>query len=369
MPLILIVAGCGTVPSAGPLAIEIERQSEASKYTIVEVNASVVEALSHYGIAGFKDTFSRSKTSSFVPVVGIGDVLSVRILEAGEGLFSRGSNGYSEFPDIVVDKKGNISIPYAGIVPVKNLTTFEVQDRLVERLSGKAIQPQALVRIVENRHNTAMLNGDVAKPGPYSLSVEGDRLTDVIALAGGTKYPAREMHVTVSRPNGKTSIAATQLLQAVIEDPAENVYVLRGDRIFLNHDPQRYTVLGAVAKPGIYGFETINVNILEAVASAGGLLDSRADSTGLFVFRFEETEVLDSLGIHYNSVKDNKVPTIYRINMGHAQSYFWAQSFLLENKDSIYVSNHNTVEISKALSLIDQVTRPVGNVMRTVDRF
>jgi len=216
-----------------------------------------------------------------------------------------------------------------------------------------------MVNIVKNEYNTVVLNGDVTTPGRYPIALEGERLLDVIASAGGTKFPARETYVTFIR--GETT--GVQLVKTIIDQPNENIFVVKGDRIYLSHDPKRYTVLGAVTRPGIYVFEAAQVNVLEAVASAGGLLDNRADASGLFVFRYENPRTLDAIGVGYSRVVVGRVPTIYRIDMSHAKSYFYAQSFLLNDKDSVFVSNAKTVEVAKVLKLLNLATSSVGNVV------
>jgi polysaccharide export outer membrane protein len=222
-----------------------------------------------------------------------------------------------------------------------------------------------MVNIAKNEHNTVILSGDVSKPGRYPIALEGEQVLDVIAAAGGTRFPARETYVTFVR--GSTT--GIQLVRDIIEDPRENIYVVRGDRIYLSHDPKRYTVLGAVTKPGIYVFPAARVNVLEAVASAGGLLDARADASGLFVFRYEHPVRLDSIKVRYKKLMHGRVPTVYRIDMSHAKSYFFAQSFLLEDKDSIYVSNARAVEVAKVLRLLNMATSSVGNVVGAGRRF
>ncbi len=354
------------MPREGPLAIEIEQQSSENDYVIVEVDAQIVHMLGQVHPVGLKRRFLRPTSGAPRTTIGVGDVLAVTIWEAGEGgLFSNQTSKSASFPAVKVDRKGTISLPYAGVVKVAGKTAQAVQKAVIERLEGQAIRPQVMVTTVKNEHNTIVVNGDVAKPGRYPISLEGDRLLDVIAAAGGTKFPARETYVTFIR--GKTR--AMQLVTGVIDDPEENIYVVRGDRVYLSHDPKRYTVLGAVTKPGIYIFQSAKINVLEAVASAGGLLDSRADSSGLFVFRYERPSTLDMLGVRYNKTINDRVPTIYRIDMSHAKSYFYAQSFLLSDKDSVFVSNAKAVEVSKVLRLLNQATSSVGNVVGAGRRF
>jgi polysaccharide biosynthesis/export protein len=365
-PVALCLAACSFTPREGPLAIEVERQSTDNDYVAVDVDADIVRILSNHSPIGLSRRFERSSKAVPSSTIGIGDALSVTIWEAGEGgLFSSQQSKTATFPSVVVDRNGDISLPYAGLIQVAGKTPIVVQKLIVSRLSQQAIQPQAMVSIVKNEHNTVILSGDVARPGRYPIALEGERVLDVIASAGGTKFPARETYLTFIRGDA----TGIQLVKRIIDDPGENVYVRRGDRIYLSHDPKRYTVLGAVTKPGIYVFDAAQINVLEAVASAGGLLDARADASGLFVFRYEHPSRLDSIGVKYAKFMNGRVPTIYRIDMSHARSYFFAQSFLLEDKDSVFVSNAKAVEVSKILRLINLATSSVGNVVGAGRRF
>lgn len=353
-------------PREGPLSIEIEKQSVQNDYLIVDVDADIVDGLNGFNPVGLGSRFRKTRNYTPISTVGVGDVLSVTVFEADNGgLFSGEAGNSVQFPKIVVDRGGEISLPYTGAIKVKGKTPVQIQDLVVASLEGKAIQPQALVNVVRNENNVVTLNGDVAKPGLYPLPTKGARLLDVVALAGGTKYAARETFVTLQR--GKKQ--GVQLMKTVIEQPNENIYVSRGDRIYLSHDPQRYTVLGAVKKPSVYTFDAATISALEAIAAAGGLQDERADATGVFVFRYESPAILDALNISYNKIRLGKVPTIYRINMKHAKSYFYAQSFHLKDKDSVFVSNARSVEIGKVLGLLRQATGSIGNVAGTVNRF
>src|SRR5262249_22229995 len=145
----------------------------------------------------------------------------------------------------------------------------------------------------------------------------------------------------------------SQLLKSVIEDEAENVWVRAGDQIYLSHEPKRYSVFGAVSKPGVYPFGPYQVNLLEAVAGAGGLLDERADGTGLFVFRHELRRLVDAIAPRHAGPPGNMVPVVYRVNMREPSAYFYAKAFMLQDKDILYVANARSVEVGKVLSLLN----------------
>jgi polysaccharide export outer membrane protein len=362
------LSACAFMAAAGPTAEEIETASAvgrdstsdlAKHYLVVDLNDDLVRTLSTYHTVGLK-TFATNKISHPQSRIGVGDVLSVTIWEAGEGgLFSSGAGKSVNLPAVAVDRTGNISLPYAGEIDVLGSTPLDVQNRIVHGLASRAIQPQAIVTIAKNESNTAVLNGEIVKPGRYPLSMKGDRLLEIIADAGGSKTPASETYVTVIRGSQRGS----QLLKSVIEEQAENVWVRAGDQIYLSHKPRRYSVFGAASKPGIYPFGSSQVNLLEAVAGAGGLLDERADGTGLFVFRHEARKVVDAIAPLQKTPPGATVPVVYRVNMRNPAAYFYAKAFMLQDKDVLYVANARSVEIGKILGLINLATRSVGNAI------
>lgn len=363
----LQLAGCGGfTPTTGPLSAEIggePTKTDPSKYVVIDVNHAVIRAI---GGAGYSGLGGLTRTAAAAPKsrIGAGDILAVTVYEAGEGgLFSGRDQRHASFPSLQVDQLGNISVPYAGLLKVAGRTPHQVQTQIVERLQGRAVQPQAVVAIASTESNTFVLAGDVLKPGRYALSTTGDRLLDVVAKAGGSRFPAHEVYVTFVRGQER----GTQLLERIVEEQGENIFILAGDRIYINHDPKRYTVFGAVHKPGTYVFPASQVNLLEAVGLAGGLLDERADATGIFVFRYESASVVRSVRPDAgSSVAGGTVPTVYRLSLRDPGSYFYARGFLLRDKDVLYIANAPGVEVAKVLRLIDLGTRSVGNVRGNV---
>src|SRR5262249_7328515 len=151
----------------------------------------------------------------------------------------------------------------------------------------------------------------------------------------GSRGPASETYVTFIRGTQRGS----QLLKTIVEDEAENVWIRAGDQIYLSHEPKRYSLFGAVPKPGVYPFGSYQVILLEAVAGAGGLLDERADATGLFVFRHEQRNLVDQIAPGHNAPVGGVVPVVYRVNMREPAAYFYAKAFMLQDKDVLYVAN------------------------------
>src|SRR5262249_52494408 len=159
---------------------------------VVDVNSSVVTTLLAQPGESFRRRFGKNGKPP-APTIGIGDTISVSIWEAaGGGLFgasptdhvSAGSRNVT-IPEQVVARDGAISVPFAGRVPVAGRSTVEVQKTIEQRLAEKAIEPQVIVTIAKSVTNSATVTGEVVGGARVPLSVNGDRLLDLIALAGG----------------------------------------------------------------------------------------------------------------------------------------------------------------------------------------
>jgi len=256
-----LLAACG-LPQQGPDAADVLAGAEARDFLLLEVDAAIVARLGtprRSGLGGMRASASDLPSQA----VGQGDVLHVRVLEAGAGgLFATGDGGAggTDFASVVVDRDGRISLPYVGEIDVQGDTPAQIQQKIVEKLQGKAIEPQALVSVLRSENNRATVAGDVAVPGAYALSLRGDRVSQAIAASGGSRHPAHETRVSLVR-NGR---AASAYLSDILLVPGNDVALQRDDLVVLTHEPPRFTLTGSVPRPGTYPFDTVNYSVLEA---------------------------------------------------------------------------------------------------------
>ena len=358
---LMFLAACQNIPSSGPLSNELQKQSEEQLlseygYELVDINDSTMATILSYQPVGFKSTFS-SKHWRPKSTVGVGDVLSVVVWEpGGNGLFSGGERGKkAELGPFQIEQNGKIPIPYVGQITAAGRTIAQIRWAVQSQLEGKAVEPQVVVSRLENRSSAVYVNGDVRKPGQISISLRGDRVLDILAKAGGSAAPASETLLTLVRGEKR----GTQLLRNIFEDSNENLFVRADDQIFLTHDPQTFTAFGAVAKVGEYPIKAQDVSLIEALGRVGGLHDSRANSTGLYIFRYENAKLLADLGRAEFDDLRQEVPVIYRLNMREGRSYFFGQEFTIRDKDILYVANSYGTEFVKFVNIISSVTQPV----------
>jgi polysaccharide export outer membrane protein len=361
-----VLAGCGYLPTAGPTTSQVIDQGVQEnqvRYDVVDVNANVVATLLAQPAESFRRRFGRNGKPP-PPKIGIGDTVSVSIWEAaGGGLFgasptdhvSAGSRNVT-IPEQVVARDGAISVPFAGRVPMAGRSTVEVQRTIEQRLAEKAIEPQVIVTITKSVTNAATVSGEVVNGTRVPLSVNGDRLLDLIALAGGAKSSVYDTFIRLSR-NGVT---AALPMERLVSDPAENIYAQPGDVLTLVRVPQTYSVLGATGQNAQLTFNAERITLVEALAKAGGLQDLRSDPAGVFLFRFEPPTIVAALNATpLGTGPDRTSPVVYRLDMSDANAYFLAQRFPVEDKDIIYVANAKLNELQKFFTLLNTITGPV----------
>jgi polysaccharide export outer membrane protein len=293
---------------------------------------------------------------------GDGDIVSVTIFEAASGgLFIPAEAGvrpgnFINIPNQPVDVNGNISIPYAGAIRARGRTQVEVQQAIVDALKDRAIEPQAIVSIVDQR--TSLINvisEGVARRIPAQLAPE--RLLDAISRAGGPGGPGPDMWVLLER-NSRRGLAP---FGALIYEPDNNIYVHAGDTIYLYREPQTYLTFGALGNQQQIPFGAWRITLAEAVGKAGGLRDDAADPASVFLYRGETRDVAEAIGIDATKFQGPIIPVIYNIDFRNPASYFLATTFEMRNKDVIYVSNSVSTEASKFLTYVRTVNATVND--------
>ena len=360
------LAACAYLPTAGPTAGEVidqGLQDNRIRYAVVDINRGVVDALLAQPTESFRTRFGKYSRPT-PPRIGIGDTISITIWEAaGGGLFgtspiggvSPGSRSVA-IPEQVVGADGGVSVPFAGRIPVADRSTVDVQRGIEQRLAEKAIEPQVIVTITKSVTYAATVSGEVVNGARVPLSVNGDRLLDLIALAGGAKSAVYDTFVRLSRDG----VTVTIPMERLVSDPGENIFVQPGDVLTLVRVPQTYSVLGATGQNAQITFNAERITLAEAIAKAGGLQDLRSDPTGVFLFRFEPPAVVTALNApQLGTGPDRSSPVVYRLDMSDANAYFLAQRFTVEDKDVIYVANARLNELQKFFTLLNTLTGPV----------
>ena len=363
------LCACSLLPGAGPTTNEIADQvnTEASQwYQLVDVDENVISVINWRAQASLL-SFSQYKTAA-EPVIGIGDVVKVTVWEAAPGnLFNAsisqpaviGAAGGTTIPEQVVPRAGTINVPFAGDVPVVGRTPRAVEKLVSKRLASKAIDPQVLVNVIKSVGNAVTVTGDAVQGGQVQLSPGSERVLDAVALVGGIKSSAHETFISLVRGERVVTVPFLHLTT----NPAENIRLGPGDLLFVSKRPRTYTILGATRGNAEIPFDAPAISLAQAIARGGGLLDDKADATGVFVFRYELPAQIPSLikGPVYTLPGKGLVPVIYRLNLRNPKGMFLAQAFPVKEGDMIFVSNAPGAEFSKFLQIVNLAISPAIN--------
>jgi polysaccharide export outer membrane protein len=376
--LVLIsLQGCaGWLPSAGASRSQVEaapQQSiENSPIQVIPVTNTVANRVkAAQNSLNFKNVIQPKGQAA--NLVNPGDILQVLIWEAYPPILFR-QVAYSNvisvasvtisptvsqasgIPAQTVNQQGEITIPFIGKVHVAGKSVSQIESTIVKRLQGRANDPQIIVQNVSNNTSLATIIGEVNTSKQMPLTAKGERILDAIASAGGLKQPVNKTTIQIARQGEMRSLS----MEAIIQDPKQNIVLQPGDVITAYFQPLSFTALGATGqRNNEILFEATGITLSQAMGRIGGLNDMRSDSMGVFIFRFEEptaiaTKERPTVGV----TAEGKVPVIYQFDMNKPETYFAAQNFPMKNNDVVYVSVASAVELMKFLSIVTSVFAP-----------
>lgn len=359
------LAACSSLGASGPPGSAV-RNAGGESYAgsgiiVVELDDQAVKrTVSSSRAKSLADVFGDSPPTG--SVIGVGDVIEVTIWEAPPAVLfgggaARGNVAASPgqavgIPQQMVDAAGTINIPFAGAVAAAGQTTAQVERAIVARLAGRAHQPQAVVRLVQNEARTATIVGEVGASRRVPLTPRGERLLDLLASAGGPRQPVGKTTVQLSRSGTTASMA----LEAIVRDPAQNIRVRPDDVVTVTFQPYSFIAMGAVSQNAEVPFEGAGLTVAQALGRIGGLRADFADIGGVFIFRLEDPAALDPAVVQdARRMEDGRIPVIYRLDLRQPASFFAAQSFAIRDDDVLYVSTALGADLQRFISTVSSV--------------
>ncbi len=356
-----VLAGCASLPADGPSSRAVDGYGGES-YALVDLTYAATERLRNLestrpaGLAGLPP-------AAPVGSIGPGDLIQVSIFDPSGALFGGrsvtglASGGAQALPVQSVDDAGAVIIPFSGRVTVGGLQPAAAAQAIQRALRGRVANPQVVVSVQEAVASSALVLGQVARPGRAALRPNADRLLDVIAISGGADGRPEDLEVVVSREGRQASAPLT----LVASDPAQNVVLGPGDQVVLREAPRRFSAFGALGRVASVDIPAGRLSLGDALALAGGLQTERADATSVLVFRFETPEAAAALGLSQIPTPRG-VPVVYRLNLRDAEGFFTASAFEVRPGDVLYAPSASTAELRKFFEFVQSITRVVYDI-------
>jgi polysaccharide export outer membrane protein len=290
--------------------------------------------------------------------VGPQDVLNIVIWGHPELTLPQGEYRSAKATGFIVHSDGTIFYPYVGSVQVAGKTTAQIRDQLAKALKPFVKNPQVDVKVVGFNSKKFELAGAVVKPGLYPITNVPVTVAQAIAKAGGA------VRVT---PNGSSK----DVIPRPLADLSNVVLVRQGERTVLNlrafyrhgeasqnrlirpgdiiqipdNANEQIHLIGEVRDPGNYPMNHGELNLAQALGSAGGLNLKTANASRIFVFRGA-----------YNR------PRVFWLNAGSPDAMLLAAQFQLQPQDVVYVA---TAGISSWNRIVTQILPTVQALYET----
>lgn len=356
--LLALLSGCAK-PSDGPTAGNIRsatfpltnekiRVVDLANAPAASITPSSLESATGPGLTILRNTGYNSQR------LRRGDVVDITVLDTGEdGLFSSTQSKTLNLGRFTVDQSGSVNLPFIGKQRVVDSTPEGLQSQVVSGLKGSAVNPQAVVTVVDKPTSAVMLSGSVKTPGKIVLTARQERVMDAINQAGGPTVAPGAAKVTVVRGTQR----ATASLDRIMREDRQNIRLSPDDQIMIDGEASSFTALGAFKSAGEFQFETGKMTLAQAVGRAGGLLDDRADARNVYVFRNEVVQVSSPVASTSKGpapVATTLRPVIYLLNMRDASSIALMQLFQMQKGDVLYASNAPLVDTAKLLTVFQK---------------
>ena len=329
--MLLLLGGCaGAGSHDAPSAKAITHPSSVNSvanYNVVDITA---DNLAQNIVPEQVTPVSLSPVT--VPDVPIlpGDTLRITVYERSDGgTFAPISIGGSVFPSVMVDNNGSITLPYVGSLMVAHASLANAATMIRNALTRQqlAVGPQVEIEFVATPGHSVVVAGDVKTPGRVPTIGGRVGVLDAISRSGGPAQISNATDVVIHRADGSTvELPYTQLLLAQLE-------LTDGDQVVALANARRFVAMGAVLKPGQIDMTARRTSLLDALGMAGGLDDTQADRTHVFVFRL-------------NTAETDPRP-VYRFNMSRGEALFLARMFPILPNDGIVVSHSGLHDFEK----------------------
>ena len=122
------------------------------------------------------------------------------------------------------------------------------------------------------------------------------------------------------------------------------------------------------------------MTMAEAIAKAGGGVDTITNLAGVYLFRYEPglfarkvlTADPQAVSARYVSARaesldgGTSVPVIYQVDLTQADGYFLAQQIPLRDKDIVLLANSQTTQLLKVLQVLRGISGIYFDVKRSV---
>src|SRR6056300_22855 len=237
----------------------------------------------------------------------------------------------------LVDPFGMIDLPYVGKINVKDFTSTEVQNQLLNMLKEYYKNPDLQLDIVSFSSSKVYVTGTVRNQLVIDMDDKPLRVLDALIRANVNTTGNDNLASTsgIIRRDGR--VFEIDLIDAIRgSDEKKNFYLKKSDVIFIDRNPNSILVFGEVTQSGSY-FPYAGYSLTQLVSDSG-LNQLTADAKNVFVIR-------------ENLEEDLKID-VFKMNLKNPVNLVAGRKFLLQNRDIVYIPPTDLVKWNRVISLL-----------------
>ncbi|KQP17932.1 polysaccharide export protein EpsE [Pseudorhodoferax sp. Leaf267] len=186
-------------------------------------------------------------------------------------------------PDLTTDARvsesGAITMPLVGGVTIGGLSIANAEKKIAAALKsgGFLQQPQVNIVLVQVRGNQVSVLGQVQRPGRFPLEIANTRVSDVLAMAGGTTSTGDDTVILSGMRDGKPFRKLIDIPALFLdEESGNNLLVAAGDTLYVHRAPVFY-IYGEAQRAGPYRIER-GMTVMQGLAMGGGPTNRGSES-------------------------------------------------------------------------------------------
>ncbi|HJV48204.1 MAG TPA: polysaccharide biosynthesis/export family protein [Geothrix sp.] len=268
--------------------------------------------------------------------IGPQDALLVTVWDHPEITLPLGQFRQDASSGIIVDETGQIYFPHVGSFKVEGMTTTELREALITRLSKVLHNPQIDVKVIAYRSQKIYVGGEVKTPAVYNVTDVPFTLSEAINRAGGFTPAADDSQLLLTRGNKVWRLNFQALMTS--GNRIGQILLKDGDSLTVpNNQENPVYMMGELMRPGSLPLLHGNLSLAQAINGVGGIQGGSADARSIYVIR---------QGSSPNAVD------VYHLDARNPTAMILADRFTLNARDIVYVDAGTLVRFSRVMGLL-----------------
>lgn len=222
---------------------------------------------------------------------------------------------------------------------------------------------------VPARNDTIEVLGEVNFPRSFDF-VPGDRLSDVIRLAGGVKSSAliEEVEIIRFKPDRKSVYTFKADLSAISSGKAQDFKMAPFDVVSVKRDnsyleSNYVTLAGEVAVPGVYRIQPDSTTLVSAIRAAGGFSELFSLNSSYVIRRTGRT----NRDIEFLRLKETQLSAMTELEAGYFRSKYREKDGLVRvDFSKLFNADGSVANAAADLKLVHQDSIVIGRRNNTV---